>query len=80
MKIVTFNPQARATCRFFRAMAMHKSGQVEAAAAEFKHAETELAKVDPVPGRDDLGAGNIENWLACQIARREAKTIFEKKQ
>jgi serine/threonine protein kinase len=70
--------QHRAAAAFFRALAHQRLHQTaEAAAALFEGQR--MADRLPAAGLADLrdgGDGGVENWLLCQIARREAEALI----
>jgi serine/threonine protein kinase len=73
------DPTALATCDLFGAMAHHRLGHTDDAQAGFRHALNRIEREIPKADVDDLGEG-IENWLICQIARREAAVLLIKGQ
>ena len=70
----TISPSGIMTAELFEAMANFKAGRAAIAgdqlAAAIRRVETEL----PKPGRGEIGGA--ENWLICQIARREAEGLI----
>jgi serine/threonine protein kinase/tetratricopeptide (TPR) repeat protein len=66
-------PEQQVAADLYLAMAQHRLGQDAQAAATFARAAARMDRVLPRPGTRDLGEGNLEVWLMCHVARREAE-------
>jgi tetratricopeptide (TPR) repeat protein len=58
------------------AMAQLRLGRDAEAAATFARAAAKMDRALPRPGTRDLGEGDLEVWLMCHVARREAEELF----
>ena len=71
-------PSARAAADLFIAMSLHRLGEVGQGGEAFARAAEELDRDPLVPGVDDLyREGHPENWILCEVARREAEQLFK---
>jgi serine/threonine protein kinase/Tfp pilus assembly protein PilF len=61
---------------FFHAMADQRLGHVAAAREQLAQAIRETDQNLPEATGGDLGDVGVENWLMCQIARREAQALI----
>jgi hypothetical protein len=67
---------AAATCGFIRTMALHRLGRHAEATESFDAAERRWTSLGNTLGEDDLADSDVENWLVCQVLRREAITLL----
>jgi tetratricopeptide (TPR) repeat protein/tRNA A-37 threonylcarbamoyl transferase component Bud32 len=70
----TYAPD-RATSDFLLAMAHHRLGHAERARGLFNDARQYVRRELPEAGAQDLSTG-VENWLVCQVIRREAEQLL----
>jgi serine/threonine protein kinase/tetratricopeptide (TPR) repeat protein len=64
------------TADFYLAMAQHRVGREYDARRTLKRAIESIEKPIYRPGEGDLGFAGLDNWLICQIARREAEALM----
>jgi hypothetical protein len=65
-----------AAAEFFVAMGHHRLGHANAAREAFERARLIMETQVPKAGADDIGIGNLEDWLICHVIRREAEALF----
>jgi tetratricopeptide (TPR) repeat protein len=71
-------PHRAATAELYLAMARHRMGDAATAKAALASAEERIQRLTPQAGTGDLAEGGIENWLICQTALRECRTLVGK--
>jgi tetratricopeptide (TPR) repeat protein len=75
---LNFEGHGEATIDYLRALAAHVAGRPADARQFLNDADAFLAGFDPKPGAGDLhGTSGVENWLICQIVRREAHAMID---
>ena len=65
---------AAAEC--FLAMAQHRLGRAGEGRAALDRARHIMENEVPKAGTDDIGVGNLEDWLIAHVAYREALALF----
>jgi tetratricopeptide (TPR) repeat protein len=65
-----------ASADFYAAMAHHRLNHPAEAKLAFEAALRRMEAEVPVAGVGDLADGGVENWLICQVARREAESML----
>jgi hypothetical protein len=69
-------PEPRATAVIFRAMAMHRLHQTDQARAELDRALEIMKKISSPAAPIIEPDATIQDWLICQIVRREAEGLI----
>jgi hypothetical protein len=65
-----------AAAEFFVAMGHHRLGHVGEAREAFERAGLIMETQVPKVGTDDIGIGNLEDWLIAHVVYREAEALF----
>jgi hypothetical protein len=68
------NFTGEATLDFFLAMTLQKAGNPQGAKDAMLRAEKAFGEMPPL---SDPATTNLEDWLICQIARREAENLMK---
>jgi hypothetical protein len=70
------NVTSIAAAECFLAMGHHRLGDADDARAAFERARHLMETQVPKAGADDIGVGNLEDWLIADVAYREASALF----
>ena len=71
-----FDYQLEAASELFLAMAYHRLGRVVEAREALADGEAIMEAKLPSADRDDLTPGMFQDWIICQLARREAEMLI----